>query len=81
MRCPRDLSMLPAIRNADECTQALERALEAMDPPLDVHAGILRLIANLVPYGECRLAIGNEEKRGEIGSREKPVNSHTPFSR
>lgn len=32
------------IRNADECAKALERAMEAID--LEVHEGILRLIAD-----------------------------------
>lgn len=44
------------ISSADECTRALERALEAMNPPFDddVHEGIISLIANFVPYGELR---------------------------
>lgn len=44
--------MSDVVRDADECARALEDALEAMDPPIDVHEGILRLIAELVPYGE-----------------------------
>lgn len=39
------------IRNADECAKALERALAAMNPPLDIYEGILQLIAAFVPYG------------------------------
>lgn len=46
--------MSNAVRNADECVKALERALEAMNPPLEVFGGILKLIAELVPYGEYR---------------------------
>lgn len=38
--------------NVDECARALEQALEAMKPPLDVFAGILRLIGGFVSYGE-----------------------------
>lgn len=38
------------VLNADECTAALERALVAMEPPLDVYDCILRLIAEFVPY-------------------------------
>lgn len=38
--------------DADECTRALEIALTAMKPPLDVYEGILRLIAAFVPYGK-----------------------------
>lgn len=40
-----------AISSADECTKAIERALAAMDPPLDVYEGIVKLIAEFVPYG------------------------------
>lgn len=41
-------------RDAEECTRALERALAAMKPPLDVYEGILQLIAKFVPFGEFR---------------------------
>lgn len=41
------------VRNAEECVKALERALAATYPQCDVYDGILRLIAELVPYGEC----------------------------
>lgn len=42
--------MSDVVHNAQECTQALERVMDAME--LEVHVGILRLIADLVPYGE-----------------------------
>lgn len=39
------------IRNADECVAALVSALDAIDPALDVYEGIVRIIAEFVPYG------------------------------
>lgn len=37
--------------SAEECAQAIEEALEAMDPPLEVFGGILELIAEFTkPY-------------------------------
>lgn len=33
------------VKNAEECEDALERALDAITPPLDVYGGIVRLIA------------------------------------
>lgn len=44
--------MSNAIRNTDDCVQALERAMGAMNPPLEVFEGILQLIAEFVPYRE-----------------------------
>lgn len=38
--------------NADECAKAINRALEAMEPPLDVYEGIVHLIAAFVSYGK-----------------------------
>lgn len=40
------------VRNADECTNALVAALQAVDPDLDVYEAILRIIAAFVPYGK-----------------------------
>lgn len=42
------------ITSADQCTRALEEALEAMEPPLNdnVHGGILRLIAEFMPWSK-----------------------------
>lgn len=40
-----------AVFEANECTDALIVAVEAMQPPIDVYRGILRLIAEFVPYG------------------------------
>lgn len=37
--------MSDVVRNADECARVIEKALETMDPPIELHAGILRLIA------------------------------------
>lgn len=55
--------MSDVVRNADECARAIDAALEAMDPPIDVFEGILKLIAKFVPYG------GEYSVRGgEIGS-------------
>lgn len=43
---------------ADECAKAIEEALEAMDPPLEVFEGILRLIAEFAqPHGELPRAL------------------------
>lgn len=41
-----------AVSNALECAKALERALEALYPSLDVYEGVLLLIAEFVPYSE-----------------------------
>lgn len=46
------IGLAHTVRNADECVDALSRALEAMEPPLDVYEGILRTIAEFTPYGE-----------------------------
>lgn len=43
--------MSDVVRKPDDCAQAIERAL-AMDPPIEVFAGILRLIAAFVPFGK-----------------------------
>lgn len=44
-------------KKIDQCARAIEEALEAMNPPLAVHGGILRLIAEYAmcrpPYSEC----------------------------
>lgn len=45
------------VRDVDECVKALEVAVEAMDPPLDVFGGILRLIAEFVPYGTVSMQL------------------------
>lgn len=45
--------MSDVIRDADECVKALEKALEAMHPPIDVYEGILCLIAEFVSYGKA----------------------------
>lgn len=37
--------------NADGCVRALDAAVAAMDPEMEVHKGILHLIADFVPYG------------------------------
>lgn len=42
------------VQNANECTDALAAAVDAMNPPIDVYEGILRLIAEFVPYREFR---------------------------
>ena len=39
-----------AVAHTDECIAALTAALEAMRPPIDVHDGVLRIIAAFVPY-------------------------------
>lgn len=39
------------IQNADECVAALTSTLDAIEPALDVYEGILRIIAEFVPYG------------------------------
>lgn len=40
--------------NVDECVRALQTAVAEMERPLEVYIGILRLIAQLVPYlGTC----------------------------
>ena len=31
--------------DVEECARVIERALEAMDPPIEIYTGILRLIA------------------------------------
>ncbi len=45
-------SKLEAVRDREECTEALARAFEALnDPELsDVTVHVLRLIAEFVPY-------------------------------
>lgn len=44
--------MSDVVHDANGCARAIEAALEAMDPPLEVFEGIVKLIANFVPYGE-----------------------------
>lgn len=45
--------MSDVISNADECARAIERALAAMDPPLEVFGGVLTLIAEFAqPWRE-----------------------------
>lgn len=39
------------VRDADECARAIQRALAAMDPPIDVYEGIVKLIADFLSYG------------------------------
>lgn len=43
--------------SVDECTRAIEAALDTMDPPIDdnVHGGILRLIAKFAQPHRKRL--------------------------
>ena len=42
-----------AFTSVDECARALEDALAAMDPPIDVYEGILKFIGELAqPYGK-----------------------------
>lgn len=49
------------ISNIDEYAKVLENALEAMDPPLDIHCGILRLIAEFAaPFRACAGAVSGE---------------------
>lgn len=38
--------------DVDECARAIESALEAMDPPIEVFSGILTLIELAQPYGK-----------------------------
>lgn len=38
------------VNSAEECAQAIRKALTSMDPPLDVFDGVVRLIAHHVPY-------------------------------
>lgn len=40
------------IRNAGGCVDALTQAIEEIYPSLDVTVHVLRLIAELTPYGE-----------------------------
>lgn len=43
-----------AFASADKCAETVEAALEAMEPSLEVHSGIPRLIAEFAqPYGKC----------------------------
>lgn len=51
--------------SADECAQAIETALAAMDPPIEVYEGIIKLIAELArPYGELyTLGLSSSEER------------------
>lgn len=58
--------MSHVVRNAEECAQAIESALIAMDPPLEVFDGIVRLIAELVPYGECGDSLPLQRKRASF---------------
>lgn len=39
------------IRTPDDCVDTLSRVLEAAVPPLEVYAGILRIIAEFLPWG------------------------------
>lgn len=49
--------MPDAIRNADDCVQALQSALAVMDSPLEIYEGVLQLIAEFVPYGKVEGAV------------------------
>lgn len=41
------------IIDSDECARAIDAALQAMNPPIEVHEGILTLIAKYAkPYGK-----------------------------
>lgn len=62
-----------AVRNADDCVRALERALESMQPPVEVFAGILRLIAEYVPYGE--LSYGSVTLSRRLSTLRLPMQS------
>lgn len=44
--------MSDIVRDADECAKAIERALAAMEPPLEVYEGMVKIIVAFVPYGE-----------------------------
>lgn len=60
------LAMLIVVRDADECSRAIEAALEAMDPPIEVYGGIVRLIAELVPYGGESHELANGSPRAQL---------------
>lgn len=40
------------LTSADKCAQAIDTTLDAMYPPIDVHAGTLRLTAGFAQHGE-----------------------------
>lgn len=48
----RKIAIAHVIRDADECARFLEEALEALDPPIEVHRGILRVISDYMTFGK-----------------------------
>lgn len=62
--------MSDLIYSADEYTHALERALQVMQPPLDVITDILRIISDFVTYG----------KRIEVNERAGPMTMRIALS-
>lgn len=48
----RDERSLSPLSDVDQCARAIEKALEAMDPPIEVYAGIVRLIAEMASADE-----------------------------
>lgn len=61
--------MSDVVHDADECARAIERALEAMDPPIEGYAGILQLIAVF--------AVGDDEWRHFNSKNLKIGDGHT----
>lgn len=61
--------MSDLILNAEDCARAIVRGVQAMGLLLDVHQGILRLIAEFVPYGEfvpCCTSLNFQEQARDV---------------